>query len=48
MINNEGIPQLKRKPIIVCNVAETEYDVVRHVSGKSMGWKLSFEENDEE
>ncbi|CAG9327848.1 unnamed protein product [Blepharisma stoltei] len=48
MESNPIPTQPRKKPIIICNVAETEYDVVKHVASKSMGWKLSFEENDEE
>ncbi|OMJ87548.1 hypothetical protein SteCoe_10725 [Stentor coeruleus] len=31
----------KKRPIIVCNVGDTQYEVVKHVAEKSLGWHLT-------
>lgn len=31
----------KKKPRIVCNIGDTEYEVVKHVAQKKMGWYLN-------
>jgi len=33
---------------LVCNVSSTKYEIVRHVTKKVFGWKLSYEEESEE
>jgi tubulin polyglutamylase TTLL6/13 len=39
--------KVKKKPVIVCNVAFTQYPVVKHVTEKILGWKLTEDEKDE-
>ncbi|OMJ80754.1 hypothetical protein SteCoe_18912 [Stentor coeruleus] len=37
-----------RSSKIICNVSSTKYEVVRHAAKKILGWKLSYEEENEE
>lgn len=39
---------IKKKPRIVCNVGDTQYDVVKHVAKKKLGWYLNEDFQDDE
>ena len=43
----DGIINVKKKNNLVCNVAFTKYEIVKHVSQKIFGWKLTNDEEDE-
>lgn len=40
--------QTYRPGRIICNLSSTKYEIVRHVAKKVFGWKLSYEEDNED
>jgi hypothetical protein len=39
---------IKKKPRIVCNVGDTQYEVVKHIAKKKFGWHLNEDFENEE